>query len=64
MTRLPFRYLEPTFFAGLLDANDVGAEIGENLGRVGPEDHAGQVEDADARERAFGAVGHAQSISA
>src|SRR6202000_1219627 len=35
-----------------LDLDHIGAEVAQHLGRVGAEDHAGHVEDANALQRA------------
>ena len=39
---------------GVFDANDFGAEIGEDTGAGWPGDDPGKVADADAREGKFG----------
>ncbi len=36
---------------GVLDLDDLGAHVGQDLGAHGSRDHAGEIDDADAVER-------------
>ena len=41
-----------TVAAGVLDLDDVGTHVAQGLGGIGAEDEFGQIDDADAGERA------------
>ena len=46
-----------------LDLDHIGAEVAQHLGRIGPEDHGGHVEDAHALQRAGGFGGERMGLA-